>query len=261
MHMFGQADAFSDVFAQRGNFVTGIEARTKLAFTILALVINLLSPSIYTPVSLVIFCLITLLLIRVPTRLLLLRLVMPLVMATIVLTTQVFFYGETPLFTIPLWGFPLVGYEEGLAHGLLIMCRVLGGVSLILLLSMSTPADKLFAAAAWFKIPKTFIEIALLVYRYIFVLAEELIAMKDAQRVRLGYHNWWQSMKSLSMLGACLILRAYDRAERVFEAMLVRGYAGPKLNYGQVFSWKDGLVGLCLGLILVGFYLIGRIIT
>ncbi len=261
MHVFDKADVFSDVFALKGNFATRIEARTKLGFIILALVINLVSPSIYTSLSFVGFGLITLLLIRVPARLLLLRLVMPLAMATVILITQIFFYGETPLFTIPLWGFPLVGYEEGLAHGLLIMCRVLGGVSLILLLSLSTPADKLFGAAVSFKIPRTFIEIALLVYRYIFVLSEELIMMKDAQRVRLGYHSWRQSLKSLSVLGTCLILRAYDRAERVFEAMLVRGYIGANLNYGQVFRRQDAIVASCLGLILAGFYLIGRIIT
>ena len=180
-------------------------------------------------------------------------------MAIVILLTQIFFYGETPLFVIPIWGFNLIGYKEGLEHGLLIMCRVLGGVSLILLLSMSTRADKLFAAAAWFRVPKIFIEIALLVYRYIFVLIEELIIMKDAQKVRLGYHNWRQSMQSLSTLGTCLILRAYDRAERVFEAMLVRGYTCPQLNYNLAFSRKDGIVAACLGVILTGFYLIGQV--
>ncbi len=252
---------FADAFARKENFVTGIEARSKIVFITLALVINLLSPGVYTPLSLLIFSLATLLLIRVPARLLLLRLAMPLVMAAVIIITQIFFYGKTPLFTVSLPGFTLAGYEEGLAHGLLIMCRVLGGVSLILLLSLSTPADKLFRAAAWFKIPKTFIEISLLVYRYIFVLSEELITMKDAQRVRLGYHSWRLSLKSLSVLGTCLILRAYDRAERVFEAMSVRGYGGPKLNYGQGFRWQDAIVASCLGLILAGFYLIGRIVT
>lgn len=261
MHIIDRLDVFSDIFAQKRNFVTGIEARTKIVFIIVALVMNLLSPSIYTPVSFAGFSLIALLLIRVPARLLLLRLATPMVMATVVLITQIFFYGETPLFAIPLWQFSLVGYEEGLTRGLLIMSRVVGGISLILLLSMSTPADRLFLAAAWFKIPKTFVELALLVYRYIFVLAEELITMKDAQRLRMGYHNWRQSMRSLSMLGACLILRTYDRAERVFEAMLVRGYASPQLNHCQVFTMKDGLVASCLGLALVGFYLIGQVVT
>lgn len=258
MHTLDKAEVFSDVFARRGNFVTGIEARTKLVFVLLALVINLTAASIYTSISIAAICLITLLAIRIPAKILLLRLAMPLVMAAVVLLTQLVFYGETPLFAFSLWGLRVTGYEEGLTRGLLIMCRVLGGVSLILLLSMSTPADKLFTAASWFKIPGTIIEIALLIYRYVFVLIEEISIMKDAQRVRLGYHNWRQSMKSVSTLGACLILRAYDRAERVFEAMSVRGYTGASSIHYPVFARRDGLTALCLGFVLVGFYLIGR---
>lgn len=261
MCVCGKTDAFSDVFAQKVNIVTGLEARTKLIFTALALVINLVSPNIYTPISFACFSLITLLSIRVPVKVLLLRLAMPLAMAGVVLITQIFFFGETVMFTIPLRGFSLAGYEEGLARGLLIMSRVIGGVSLVLLLSMSTPADKLFVAAAWFRMPSTFIELSLLVYRYIFVLIEEFAIMKDALRVRLGFHSWRRSMKSFSVLGACLILRAYDRAERVFETMLVRGYAGARVNYIQVFTRKDGLAALCLGVILAGFYMIGRTST
>ncbi len=257
MHPFDRAETFSDTFARKENFVTGIEPRSKIVFISLALLINLLSDNIYTPLSLAGFALITLILIRVPVRLLLFRLAMPLVMAAVVLITQMFFYGNTPLFTIPLLG--MVTYAEGLAHGLLIMCRVLGGISLILLLSLSTPVDRLFRAAVWFMIPKTLIEIALLVYRYIFVLSEELIIMRDAQRVRLGYRGWWRSLKSLSTLGTSLILRAYDRAERVFEAMLVRGYTGAGLDYGRAFRRRDGVVAFGLVLFLVGFYLIGRV--
>jgi len=253
-------EVFSDIFAQKQNLVTGIEARTKIAFIAIALVINLLSPTIYTPIGIATFCLITLLAIKIPPRLLLLRLTMPLVMAAVVLITQIFFYGATPWFTISLWGFHLVGYEDGLARGFLIMCRVIGGVSLILFLSMSTPANKLLLAASWFRVPKIFIELTLLVYRYVFVLIEEVVAIRNAQKVRLGYCNWRQSMKSLGILGGSLILRAYDRAERVFEAMIARGYTGTMaINYQPKFSRKDYLIIFCLGAILVVFYLMGQL--
>jgi len=258
--MYSKHEVFSDLFAQKQNLVTGIEARAKIAFILRALVINLLSPTIYTSIAIAIFCLIILLTIKIPPRLLLLRLTMPLVMATVVLITQIFFYGATPLFTISLWGFHLVGYEDGLAHGFLIMCRVIAGVSLILFLSMSTSANKLLLAASWFRVPKIFIELALLVYRYVFVLIEEVVAIRDAQKVRLGYRNWRQSMKSLGVLGGSLILRAYDRAERVFEAMTTRGYTGTMaINYTEHFGRKDFLVTTCLGAILLIFYLIGRL--
>ncbi len=173
--MSHKGEVFSELFAQKENFVVDIEARTKIAFTAVALVINLLSSTIYTPLGIAIFSLVTLLVIKIPIRLLLLRLSMPLIMAVIVLITQIFFYGATPLFTLSFWGLHLVGYEEGLARGFLIMWRVIGGVSLILLLSLSTPAHKLFLAANWFKVPKIFIELSLLTYRYIFVLMEEML--------------------------------------------------------------------------------------
>jgi len=258
--MFDKDALFSDVFAQKQNLITGMEVRTKIVFTAIALVINLLSTNIYTPIAIAIFCLITLLAIRIPPKLLVLRLTMPLVMAAVVLITQIFFYGATPLFTISLWGFHLVGYEEGLARGFLIMCRVIGGVSLILFLSMSTPANRLLLAASWFRMPKIFIELTLLVYRYIFVFMEEAIAIKDAQRVRLGYCNWRQSMRSLGVLGGSLILRAYNRAERVFEAMLARGYTGTiAINYQPKYGRKDYLATFGLTAILVVFYLVGRL--
>lgn len=253
-------EIFSEVFAQKENFVTGIEVRTKIVFTVVALLINLLSPTIYTPIAIAIFCLTTLIVIKIPLRLLLLRLLMPLVMATVVLVTQVFFYGVTPLLTISFWGLHLVGYEEGLAHGLLIMFRVVAGVSLTLFLSMSTPVNKLLLAASWFRIPKIFLQLTLLVYRYVFVLLEEVTAIREAQKVRLGYRNWRHSMRSVGILGGSLFFRAYDRADRVFEAMLVRGYSGAiTINYQRGFSGRDFAVALSSGAILLAFYLVGQL--
>jgi len=258
--MFDKSNIFSDVFASKENLVTRIEVRTKIAFAVVALVINLLSPTIYTPIAIALLCLVTLITVGIPPKLLVLRLTMPLVIATVVLITQIFFYGTTALFIIPLWGFNLVGYAEGLTHGFLIMCRVIGGVSLILFLSMSTPAHKLLLAATWFRVPKIFIELALLIYRYIFVLIEEAIAIKDAQRVRLGYRNWQQSMRSVGTLGGILVLRAYDRAERVFEAMIARGYTGAMtINYTEHFGRKDFIAAICLSTVLAILYLIGQL--
>jgi cobalt/nickel transport system permease protein len=253
-------EVFSESFAQKENLVTRIEARTKIVFIALALLVNLLSPTIYTPIGIVFFCLTALLAIKIPPKLLLLRLAMPLVMVVVVLVTQIFFYGTTPMFTVFFWGWHLIGYEEGLARGFLIMFRVIGGVSLILLLSMSTPTNKLFLAASWFRLPKIFVELTLLIYRYIFVLIEEVVTIRDAQKVRLGYHNWHQSMRSLGVLGGSLILRAYDRAERIFEAMSARGYSGTiPVECTESFGRRDLVTVICLSTALAVFYLMGRL--
>ncbi len=255
MHI--SAAIFTDSLARDTGLLREADARVKLVFVVIGLLINLLSSSILTPAAIAASCIIMLLAIRVPAQTLLLRLAMPLVMAAVVLVTQLFFYGQTPLFTIPVLN--LSGYQEGLARGMLVMGRVLGGTLLVLFLGMSTPAEKLFLAARWFRVPRTFIELALLSYRYIFVIIEEAATMRSAQRVRLGYHTWRQSMRSLSLLGAGIVLRTYDRAGRVFEAMLVRGYSQARPMPGPAFSPKDGLASLGLGVVLAGSYLAGRL--
>ena len=248
----------SDTFAQKQNWATRIDPRVKMVFVLLALVINLLSPTVYTPLAVAVFCLAILVFIGVQLKLLAISLIIPLILAATVVVVQMFFFGHSPLFTIHLWHFEIIGYQEGLTRGFLIMSRVIGGVSLILFLSMSTPVNRLLTAARWFRLSPTFIELSLLVYRYIFVLLEEVISIRSAQRVRLGYSNWNQSMKSLGTLGGSVIVRAYDRAERVFDAMLVRGYTGEnRITCYEKLCRTDYLAIAIFSAILVGLSFIG----
>lgn len=252
-------ESFADVFAQRGNFATAIDARIKIAFVVFALIINLLASTVITSIIITTFCLMVLATIKIPARLVAERIAMPLFMAVVVFLTQLFLTGREPLFTIVLAGWHLTGYADGLARGILIMGRVIAGVSLILLLGFTTPVNRLLLAARWFRMPRIFIELSLLVYRYVFVLLEEVNAIKEAQRVRLGYQSWGRSMKSLYTLGGSLIFRAYDRAERVFEAMIARGYAGTlPVSYRGELGGNDIIAATGLTALLVLLYLTGR---
>ena len=249
---------YSDNFARKQNFASSIDARIKIAFVAFALILNIISPGYSVSICLLLFCLTVLSAIRVPPRLLLIRLSIPFSMVFVLLVTQVFLYGQTPLFQINIAGWVLSGYTEGLMRGITLVLRVLAGISLILLLSMSTTADRLFKAAAWFRVPGTFVEIGLLIYRYIFVLGEEFIRLQDAQRTRLAGNGWRRGMRAASVLGASIILRSYDRAARVFEAMTVRGYVG-RPTYGSLdFRLKYALVAALLAAVLAGLFVVGR---
>ncbi len=187
--------------------------------------------------------------------------ILPLVIAVTASIVQMFFYGHSPLFIIHIGHFQVTGYQEGLGRGFLIMSRVIGGVSLILFLSMSTPVSKLLNAARWFRLSPTFIELTLLVYRYVFVLLEEMETIQSAQRVRLGYRNWRQSMKSLGTLGGSIVLRAYDRSQRVFEAMLVRGYTGEnRIHRFEKLRRMDYVAIAAFAVILACFSFMGAIL-
>lgn len=244
-------EIFSDLSAQRDNFLTRIDARIKMPFVFGATVITIFSQAPHLPAMVAFLSLASLLFVGISPKVILFRLAAPLGMAVAMLLIQLFFYGETPLFKLGLFGFCLVGYREGLFRGLLITTRAAGCISLVIFLSMTTPANKLLGAARWFKVSKTLVEIATVAYRYVFVLLEDAIAIRDAQRVRLGYSNLSRSVRSLAELVGTVFIRAYDRSISTYEAMRVRGYLGTaKVFLEERFRPKDGLHLIVFSIIL-----------
>jgi cobalt/nickel transport system permease protein len=64
------------------------------------------------------------------------------------------------------------------------------------------------------------------VYRYVFVLTDEVLRMKRARDSRGYQGRWlWQAAVVGRMIGT-LFLRSYERGERVYLAMLARGFEG-----------------------------------
>lgn len=229
-------EAFSDYFAQRINYLTEVDARAKMLFAAAAIIIVVSSQHPYAPLIVFFLSLIFLLGIRIPPRIILLRLAAPLSIAGAILFMQIFFYGMA----------------EGLARGVLIMAKVLGAVSLIIFLSMTTPVNKLLNAARWFKVPNTWIEIAMLSYRYSFVLLEDAITIRNAQKARLGYSGLARSLRSFGELMGSTVIRAYDRSIAIYESMILRGYNGSIQNIarGEEFGIKDAIAVIVFIIIL-----------
>lgn len=216
-------EAFGDHFARRINYLTEVDARVKMLFSVAAIIIVISSHNPYVPLIVFFASLISLLGVRVPPVIILLRLAAPLILTLALLFMQIFFYGMA----------------EGLKHGFLIMAKVLGAVSLIIFLSMTTPVNRLLKAAGWFKVPNTWIEIAMLSYRYSFVLLEDAVTIRNAQRARLGYSGLARSLRSFGELMGSTVIRTYDRSIAVYESMMLRGYNATKYNS----AWDEGFGG------------------
>jgi len=222
-------EVFSDHFAHRKNYLSEIDPRLKLFFVSAAIIIVLFSFQPYGSLIVTFLSLVFLLNIRIPAKIILLRLAAPL--------------GIVALVTFVL----------GLSKGLLIMSKVLGCISLVIFLSMTTPVNKLLNAAFLLRIPKTWIEITMLTYRYVFVLLEDAIVIRDAQMVRLGYNGLMRSLKSLGRLAGAVVIRAYDQSISTYESMLLRGYKGRMINsewHGR-FKSKDLVASFVFVAILV----------
>jgi cobalt/nickel transport system permease protein len=94
-------------------------------------------------------------------------------------------------------------------------------------------------------------------YRYIGVLIGEFNAMRRAAASRnLMGSNRWQRLVIGNMMGS-LFIRTYERGDRVYQAMLARGYQGLPPVEKMPPGGRNDMIALTLTIILA---LIGQAI-
>ncbi len=236
-------ELFSDIFACRDNALTRMDPRPKMVIAFTLIIAVVLSEQPFFPLLTFVMCTGGMLWLKMPARLVLVRLVMPMGIVVVLVVLQTFLTGATPLISFSFAGYRFTGTEEGLMRGMLLGSRVLGAVSVMLLLSSVTPVYKIFGAMQWFRVPEGWVEIALLIYRYTFVLLDQTADIATAQRVRLGYSSPRRSLSSAGVLAGTVVARSMDQAMRTYEAMTLRGYQGrlpvgvlPNLKTADYFS-------------------------
>ncbi len=219
-------DLLSDIFAFRENFLTRMDPRPKLILSLGAIIMVLLCRQMALPLTVFAFSAAALAVLRYPARLILARLAGPLGIVLLLILLQAVLAGRTEMFSLSLGEGRIVFHREGFVQGLLIGSKVLGAVSVMLLLSMATPAHRIFHALLWFRVPKGWVEIAMLMYRYIFSLLDDTADVAAAQRVRLGYRGIKRSLASFGSLAGAVLIRSLDQAGHTSDAMMLRGYRG-----------------------------------
>jgi cobalt/nickel transport system permease protein len=219
-------ELFSDIFACRDNALTRMDPRPKMVIAFTLIITVVLSKQAFFPLLVFVSCTAGMLWLKIPVKLVLLRLVGPMGIVLVLVALQAFLTGATVLTSFSFAGYRFVATQEGLMRGVLLGSRVLGAVSAMLLLSSVTPAYRIFGALRWFHVPEGWVEIALLVYRYTFVLLDQTADVAAAQRVRLGYSSVGRSLSSAGVLAGTVVARSMDQAMRTYEAMTLRGYKG-----------------------------------
>jgi cobalt/nickel transport system permease protein len=124
------------------------------------------------------------------------------------------------------WG-PFSVSRHGAAVALVLSTKAVAVVTLALVLLASAPLDATLKAAHSLHVPGLLVQLGLLSYRYLFLLADELGRLRVALRVR-GYRNrpTWHSYRTVGHVAGTLLVRGYERAERVGQAMRCRGFDG-----------------------------------
>lgn len=121
-----------------------------------------------------------------------------------------------------------VPVSYGTVSLLTILLKMYLSVSAALLLTATTPLTELSAQLRRLHVPYIFVMILEMTYRYIGVLLAETNSMTTAYQLRSGSKKALE-MRHMSSFVGQLLLRGFDRAERVYAAMQCRGYSRAEL--------------------------------
>jgi cobalt/nickel transport system permease protein len=113
-----------------------------------------------------------------------------------------------------------------LAAAQLPFTRALGSATAMAFLAFTTPMVDLLDLGRRAHVPVLLLDLATLIYRFIFVLLDSLQRMVIAQETRLGYSNMRRSMNSAALVASRLLIDTYQRSQRLQTALESRGYMG-----------------------------------
>jgi cobalt/nickel transport system permease protein len=127
---------------------------------------------------------------------------------------------------------------EGLVRFASIVVKSWVSVQAAILLAAITPFADLLWGMRELRVPKALVAIVGFMYRYLFVLGDEALRLMRARAARsavpaaggrAGGGLVWRGRVAGGMVGN-LAMRAFERSERIYDAMVARGFRGEILT-------------------------------
>ena len=255
--------SFLDRYSDRDSVIHRLDSRGKLVVTFAFIVAVVLTPfsswlayGLYFAVIAVLIALS-----RLPVSHFLKR---SLVIIPFVLLMAVFipFFKEGEVAgSYNLWLWQVSVTHSGLQVLWNIMTKAWLSILSLILLTSTASFTSILKGLEQLRMPKVIVMIMSFMYRYIFLLTDEVLRMKQARDSRNfgGGRKLWQIGTVGNMIGT-LFIRSYERGERVYASMVARGFDGHSRTLERLcFSRRDALFVAVLGMALVSIGLFNLI--
>lgn len=176
----------------------------------------------------------------------------------LVVVTVIFSVPGRPIFRLPLGFVTLTATDAGLLRFVTIVWKSWISMQAALLLTATTHFLDVLRALQALHMPKIIVALMSFMYRYLFILVEEaqrLLRARDCRSAALegsgGGSVLWRAQVTGRLVGT-LFLRSFERSERIYVAMLSRGYTGELRSLSaRSLDRRDLRVGLGVGAILL----------
>jgi cobalt/nickel transport system permease protein len=220
--------SFLDPYVDRSSPVHRLDPRTKLfAALLLIAAVALTSPDAwpaFATYSAGLF--IWFLLSRVPLLHVLKRSLVVLPFVVLIAVFVPFFKEGEVAVNFHIWSWQVSVTYSGLEVLRSILVRASLSIFSLVLLASTTRLTDLLRGLEQLHMPRVMVMLLSFMYRYVFVLVDETVRMKQARDSRsFGGGRWWHMRTVGNMIGT-LFIRSYERGERVYAAMVARGFDG-----------------------------------
>jgi cobalt/nickel transport system permease protein len=258
---------FLDPYRPRNSLIHHLDPRIKLIWAIGFILTNTLMPFGAWPAFILLFALILSieLISTLGVGYVLKRsaLAIPFVLAALPL---IFTVPGTPLLSFTVGQWVIHASYPGMVRFLSIAIKSWLSIQAAIVLAASTSFPDLLVAMRAIHVPQLLVSIFGLMWRYMFVLVDEAGRLLRARSSRSGTSHLpdakpggsisWRARVTGGMAGS-LFLRAFERSDRIYMAMVSRGYDGearslplPDMHPSQ---WAIVAAGLALLVALLGF--------
>ena len=214
---------FIDRFSQQDSFVHRLDARVKILLVLVFLLVQVSTPpphlhafAVYAGILLWATALA-----RIPAGPVLRRAALVLPFSAFVALGLPFLHGGE---TVAVFGLHLSRSGLWLLFGATVKAML--AVTAVILLMATTPFGRLLNALRHLGVPLFFIDILAMTQRYLSLLMGEATRLRRAAIARGYAPKWLPQSVIIGRLAGNLFLRSYERAERVYGAMRLRGYRG-----------------------------------
>lgn len=129
-------------------------------------------------------------------------------------------------FDIPLGPVYLSVTGESIAETKRVVVKAFAGLSCLYMISLSTPLHEVIGVLKRCHVPALMIELMYFICRFLFILMDVYQQMKISAESRLGYETVERSYQTFFAICANLLVLAFHRASRTFDAMESRCYDG-----------------------------------
>ena len=219
-----------DAYAEMDSFVHRLEPRTKIISFGILIVSAVFAGTIPAALLFLLVAAALLLASRLPLAFILRRVKVICVFVVPILVLMPVTVAGTPLFSAG----PVVVSAEGLSFAVLVTIRSVAAILLVITMLGTQRFDTTLKGLALLRVPGIIIQMLLFTYRYIYVMIDEFLRIWSSMRAK-GYAFRF-TRHGLAMIGngiGMLLIKSYERAERVYQAMIGKGYTGRPISFSS----------------------------